>query len=166
MYRCVTELKGLLIDIDSFADVALPEWNRLCSRYQCLFITSDDEKAKALCSEYAENTVLLLSKFAKVFAPNSDTHIQSLKKIGLCTTEVAYVSRNIGFLDKAMGFLCGSIWVAAKVTYREASIEPDLVCHGFEALCQLLESNVKGFLGEVAAYPGEEKKGAYCAGSI
>ena len=44
MFRCITELKGLIIDIDSFEEDELSEWNETEKCYKCLFITSDNKK--------------------------------------------------------------------------------------------------------------------------
>ena len=43
MFRCVTELKGLVIDIDSFEDINFEFWYDINKSYKCLFITVYDE---------------------------------------------------------------------------------------------------------------------------
>ena len=48
MYRCITELKALVIDVDSFENINICEWDEIISSYNCLFLTSVSETQKKL----------------------------------------------------------------------------------------------------------------------
>lgn len=37
MYRYVTELKALVIDIDSFAEIDYSSWDEIAEKFSCLF---------------------------------------------------------------------------------------------------------------------------------
>lgn len=41
MFRCITVLKGLVIDIDSFQDDSISEWDDLTENFEILFITEN-----------------------------------------------------------------------------------------------------------------------------
>ncbi len=159
MFRCITELKGLIIDIDSFLDIDVSAWKNVLKYYKCLFFVSSEKIYQAVVECYSERFAYKVEKFRKLFAPNHMTHEKVLNILGLRSTEVAYVSADDSFLDKAMGFLGGTIWVTDAVNYEQASKAPDLICRGFNAFERLLLENVKGFLGEVAIFPNDEIKG-------
>lgn len=39
MFRCITELKGLVVDVDSI-DSKINEWAWIFEKYQCIYIKS------------------------------------------------------------------------------------------------------------------------------
>lgn len=159
MYRCVSELKGLIIDVDTFVENTVNDWESINEKYKCLFLVTDEHKAKEFQNVYGKNVVYRIEKFVKLFAPNRGTHEKALELIKLEATEVAYVSRNRMFLDNAMSFLGGTIWVTDKVSYDDAGKSPDLICRGFEAFKRLILEGVKGFLGEISVFPSVETRG-------
>lgn len=159
MFRCITELKGVIVDIDSFSGEYLFEWNELTKLYKCVFITSDERREVILKEWYGKECVFKVENFEKFFAPSRKNHEKCLEKLGVLTTEIAYVSADIEFLDHAMGFMCGSIWITNTISYEEASRSPDLVCSNLTALTRILENKVKGYLGEVAVYPNGDNTG-------
>lgn len=159
MFRCITELKGLAIDIDSFKDDELSDWAEIEQQYKCLFITSKEDTAEELEYLYDGCVTYILEGFRKLFAPSSRTHRDVLETLELETTEIAYVSKNMHFLENAMGFLGGTIWVTDVISYSNASKAPDLICRSLSDMNRVLKSNVKGFLGEVAIFPDEIARG-------
>lgn len=160
MFRCVTDLKGLIIDLDSFSDqVSIETWSDFVEAYKCVFITSRDDLRDLISERYGEDCVLHLVGFIKLFAPSRSTHDSCIDKMKLKTTEVVYVSRNIDFLKNAMGFLCGSIWVTEEVVYEEASTSPDLICRNVDVLKDILEKGIMGYKGETQIYPCDENRG-------
>lgn len=159
MFRCITELKGLIIDIDSFEEDELSEWNETEKCYKCLFITSDNKKKEKLKTLYDKSRIYVIEEFRKLFSPNSQTHRDVLDILKLNTTETAYVSKDTLFLENAMGFLSGTIWITAVVNYTNASKSPDLICKSIEDMNRFLQNNVKGFLGEVTIFPKEISSG-------
>ena len=159
MYRCISELKGLIIDVETFTENSIMDWVDISEKYKCLFLVTDKERAVKFQNVYGEDAVYEISVFVKLFAPSRTTHEKVLNHINLEATEVAYVSRNRMFLDNAMSFLGGTIWVTDKVTYDDAGKAPDLICRGFAAFRKLVLDEVKGFLGEVSIYPDAESRG-------
>lgn len=159
MYRCVSELKGLIIDVDTFRENTVDDWKDINEKYKCLFLITDEEKAGEFQSLYGKNAVYELAGFVKLFAPNQATHERALELMELEATKIAYVSRNRMFLDNAMSFLGGTIWVTDKVSYDDAGKAPDLICRGFGAFKRLILEDVKGFLGEISTFPSTETRG-------
>ena len=65
MFRCITELKGLAIDIDSFKDDELSDWAEIEQQYKCLFITSKEDTAEELEYLYDGCVTYILEGFKK-----------------------------------------------------------------------------------------------------
>lgn len=159
MFRCITTLKGLVIDIDSFSDIELCEWSDIVNKYKCLFLTSDDNTKDELEELYGGESIYKMEKFVKLFAPSPTTHQKVLQKLGLNGTEIAYISTKIIFLKNAMNFMGGTIWVTNEIIYNNASSAPDLICKTFLSLKKSLDKGIEGFLGEVAIYPSSQNRG-------
>lgn len=159
MFRCITDLKALIIDIESFPDVDIRNWHALYDKFLCLFIVSDDQTANQIKEVYANCATYKTEGFMKLFAPSPLSHFKMIEILQVKATEAAYVSADISFLNNAMGFLGGTIWVTNSLNYEEASRSPDLVCKSFNMMSRVLLEDVKGFLGEVAVYPGPEARG-------
>ena len=151
MFRCITNLKGLAIDIDSFSHIPAIEWKELTQKYKCIFITSTGESK--LAAEYGIESVLELEPYKKAFGLSSQIHNQILERLGVFTTELAYVSADLNFLKYAMSFLSGSIWITPTVSYKQVSSSPDVICSSIKSLKNTLSSNGTGFLGERALFP-------------
>lgn len=159
MYRCISTLKGLIIDVESFSECSIEDWKEINDRFKCVFVVIDEEKMHLYRTEYGKNSVYKMEPFLKVFAPNPTTHKNILDFMKMKATEVAYVSRDRSFLDNAMSFLGGTIWVADKVAYEDGGNAPDFICKGFREFKRLVLKGIKGFLGEVVIYPDDERQG-------
>lgn len=159
MFRCITELKGLVIDIESFSDIEMQSWEDLLKKYKCLFFVSNEEIYQEITKCYGKEVTYKVEKYKKLFAPNKITHEEALHILDLRPTEMGYVSTSSIFLERAMGFFGAAIWVTDKVTYEEASKAPDLICKGFDTFKKLMWDNVGGFFGEVIVFPNRENKG-------
>lgn len=157
MYRCITELKGLIIDIDSFPE-QLDDWKSIAEKFKCLFVTSDENKILNLKKCGIEKSYKQ-KPYDKFLWPNEITHTKALQELQLNATEVAYVSKDITFLEKAGRFLGGTIWLTPNITYRQASVSPDLICGYLKTLERFLDNNIKGFLGETYIDSSKEKRG-------
>ena len=54
MFRCITQLKALVIDIDDIHE-DFDVWTWAVERYQCFFITSNPDTADMLARKYGNN---------------------------------------------------------------------------------------------------------------
>lgn len=158
MFRCTTELKGLIIDADSFEEEI--DWHIFDVHYKCFFITSDEQISGRLSNQYGADTVWCVKKYLKLFAPNHVMHGKVLKKMQLKATEIAYLSKNIQFLQNAMEFLGGTIWITDRtINYEEASNAPDVIVKSIDVLQRFLSNGGEGFYGEVLVFPEKNKRG-------
>lgn len=151
MFRYVIQLKGILIDIDSFPD-DLGVWDNICAQYRVCFMTESDQKAIEIRNRYGDECVYQAN--GRVFWPNEETHRSVLNRIGLLTTEVAYVSADISFIINAQVFLSGTILIyPEQLTYEEISRGPDAIYDSIKSLEYGLHTSEIGFYGEVSLNP-------------
>lgn len=159
MFRCITDLKALIIDLDSFPDIDIYKWNILYDNFKCLFIVSEKEESEQIKKNYPKSIVYIMERYIKLFAPSQSSHFKMLKLLGVNVTETVYISTDIAFLNNAMNFLSGTVWVTNFINYEEASNAPDLICRNFDSMVRLLTGNAKGFFGETTIYPEKNIKG-------
>lgn len=62
MFRCITKLKGLVIDIDSFKNIEISKWKNLLKAYKCLFLVSDEEIYKKVIDYYGKTVIYKVEK--------------------------------------------------------------------------------------------------------
>ena len=161
MFRCVTRLRGLVIDIDTFEE-PLEQWNFFFENYRCCFLTFKDETKKLLEERCSGVSIVYEPQYAYVFAPGSAIHKKVLTELQLSTSEIAYVSKNKIFIDNAMCFLSGTIWIKEKVlTYQDTSCCPDLIFDSLTDLSNGLKNQTSGCFGEVMLSPDISIKRGY-----
>ena len=153
MFRCITELKGLAVDIDSFPELKIEDWVEINEIVPCVFLTTKDETKSSLSIIFGVDKVIRLVKFERLFAPNRNTHIKVLKALEVQNTELAYLSCSHSFLVNANGFLSGTIWISDHVSYRQASEAPDMIRRNVDDLKDALRTHMTGFFGEMVVSP-------------
>lgn len=160
MFRCINALKGMIIDIDSFSSDPLEGWSPFVQKYKCVFLTAQDEIAVKVNSRFGAGSVLQIKTYQKPFAPSISIQRQCIQMLDLLPTEVVYVSRDIEFINKAMEFLSGTIWITRSISYEDASRIADMVSRDLPTLNDELNNGIKGYIGETALYPGEFPRGS------
>lgn len=159
MFRCITRVRGLIIDIDSFQQIDISVWESLSQKIKCVFLTSSIENEKMLGALVSSDNILRFERYLMIFAPSKKIHSQSLKQLRLKTSEVAYVSSNHRFICNALKFMSGTIWInPSNPTYNEVSSCPDIICDDLPDLEKILDLEVTGLFGEVAISPLEIKR--------
>lgn len=159
MFRCISELKGLIIDTDSFLDEDISEWDGLLKDYKFLFLSSDKKRTTELINHFGTELVLNLDEKEMLFVPNNQTHAEILNITGLNSTQIAYVSKDIFFITRALKYLCGSIYITKEMSYEDASTAADLICGSIQQLQALLNEGADGFFGEKMFYPATSNRG-------
>lgn len=150
MFRCVSDLKGLIIDADSFPDSMLSGFIPLTYKFKCLFIASEEKKVQKLKQTYKPEQILEMPIFKKYFSPSKVSHQSCLLKTRLKTTEIAYISMNKNFINNAMKFMSGTIWIyAEEPTFSEISTCPDIIVDNIDELIDSLNQSQFGLYGEV-----------------
>lgn len=160
MYRYVTELKALVIDIDSFEKMDYSAWDDIAGNYACLFLTLNEKLGECLAQRYGKTAVFTLTKYLKQFAPTPVMHGAVLKILNVKTTKLAYVSCNINFLKRALTYCSGTIWITKQITYEDISTSPDIICMDFPYFMNHLKSGNGGFFCEKCLANSENKMGS------
>lgn len=160
MFRCITELKGLAVDIDSFSQLIIPDWVEINSKVACVFLTTNEATSKQLEKHFSKDRIVILEKFGLLFSPNKSTHTSVLDILGIQNTELAYLSCNLFFLDNASSFLSGTIWINETVSYQDASKSPDIILDDVNQLKEELNAGIAGYYGEMSVFPNYRFKRA------
>lgn len=153
MFRCITDIKGLVFNLDSFQDFDVLEIVEMFSPYKLLFMTSKDEFAVIIEEKLGSEYLYKIEKFQMLFAPNQRTHSEVLRRLHVNATEMLYVSKSLWFLDKAAGFMGGTVWISEEINYTAASSAPDLICRNLSKFQEALQCKVEGFYGETYMFP-------------
>lgn len=159
MYRYVTELKALVIDIDSFAEIDYSSWDEIAGKFSCLFLTLRKELKDCLAQRYGQTAVYLMNEYLQKFAPTPVLHGDVLKILNVKTTELAYVSCDINFLRRALTFCSGTVWITNGITYEDISTSPDIICFDLSYFLYHLQTGGGGFFCEKLLSPCENKSG-------
>lgn len=154
MFRCITNLRGLAVHIDSFSNIDVDEWKEINSIVSCVFLTTSESIKQRFEKAFGIQSVVLLESFEMLFSPNKNTHIRVLKQLGIQNTELAYVSCDFAFLENANRFLSGTIWITQRITYEQASKAPDIILDSVEQFKESLRDGIDGFYGEMMVFPG------------
>lgn len=162
MFRCITELRGLIIDIDTF-DEPIEAWDFFLERYHCCFLTFKEDTRDFLKEVRGGAEIIYKPDYTHVFAPSPVIHEEALKALNLLTSQVAYISKNIRFIENALCFISGTIWIKQECfTYQNAGIYPDLVYDSLSELSTGLQKGTVGNYGEVRISPDASIKRGYC----
>lgn len=159
MFRCITEVKGLAIDIDSIWSYSY-EWEWIKSEYRFIFISSEPQNIVELERNFGTGSVIKkVNSYEKSFLPNFALHKLLLDIMGLKSSEMIYVTGDKDFANNAIRFLGGTVWITReKLTYKKAGIAPDLICNSVEDFKEKMHNGENGLLGEVLIYPNEMRK--------
>lgn len=161
MFRCVTKLRGLVIDVDTFEE-PIEQWDFFLQNYRCCFLTFKEKTKRFLEEKQICATIIYNPAFTHVFAPGPALHKKVLEGLELSTSEIAYISKNPDFIGNAMCFLSGSIWIRQGVfTYQNASGCPDLIFDSLSDLRNGLVNQMAGCFGEVMVSPDVSVKRGY-----
>ena len=159
MFRCVSELKGLIIDADKFKGISFDDLLSLFDDYKCVFITYDEKYGRILKHQYIKAKICCFPNHMRMFSPNISTHNKCLDIIGLKSSEVAYVSSDINFIENSLCFLSGTIWISNEMDYERAGVSPDLICGDINNLFFRLNKHIYGYWGEASINPLTDNKG-------
>lgn len=153
MFRGVTKFKGLVIDVDSFED-EIEVWGKFVEEKNCYFLTMIEDTEQKCKTLFGPDKVLKYSKYIRSLLPNPEIHFNILKAIDLLSSEIVYVSANYTFIENALCFLSGTIYIKEEIlTYREMSNCADCVCQSVEDMFQNMKRGILGFAGERLLFP-------------
>lgn len=145
MFTVTEELKGLVIDYDSFENISVEEIRSLNNEIKCVIITSKFENKEYFDRELKGINILYLNASEKNLSPNIYTHKKILDIINLKTTEIGYFSSDYFFLKRAYIFLSTTIWISDIVDYDSTKALPDIIIDDIASFIKILKGNSLGF---------------------
>lgn len=159
MFTVTEELKGLVIDYDSFENISVEEIRSLNNEIKCVIITSKFENKEYFDRELKGINILYLNASEKNLSPNIYTHKKILDIINLKTTEIGYFSSDYFFLKRAYIFLSTTIWISDIVDYDSTKALPDIIIDDIASFIKILKGNSLGFFGENYIFSSEKRLG-------
>lgn len=159
MFRCITNLKGFCIDADGLTEDDLTDAKEFLVAYKFCFLTTHRDIAVRINNLYGGGHVNLVEEYQRVLGPTPVIHGDMLKKLGLQTTEMVYISRDITFLRRAMAFCSGTIWITESASYQEISTSPDAIFSSIPRMIEMVQDDTAQFIGESAVSPHGNEKG-------
>jgi len=162
MFRGVRDLAGLIIDIDSFPEPRLQDWDEIASLKKSLFITSSKARAVVIRETLPKSIVRVIPDNRDVIGTIFFLR-EYLDQMGLRVTQVAVVTADQGFIPKLSQYYIGNILVSNTLyPYDRLSISPDIQIRNPEALKSCLQKRYLGLRGELISspYAREEDSGS------
>jgi len=154
MFIEISDLKGLIIDLDSFSSDNDEEWEPICNKLECLFYSSSEESIRRIQERYPSVRVVkknsLLLRTAHVLR-------QFIKDIGLHSYEVAFVTRNINHIIVTLSMPVGTILISDSdyTKYEDVCHLPDYILESISRISCIIDKSYGGHYSEaIANIPG------------
>lgn len=148
MFVEVTNLKGLLINLDSFDMSSDYKWKEIITKVGCVFLTDDDDRRTAL-NKICE-TELTFSEKNVSFLGNINLRT-AIKKLGLQPYEIAYVTASVKELKAGLAEPIGTILIkSGLVEYEDAGYMSDFLLDDIPDILDIIR-NTTGYFSEVQA---------------
>lgn len=141
--------KTFVVDADGFNSTDLLNLRALPL---CYYIVSDITKYKALLKGgINDDRIIKVEPYLKDIMPTPEKHFMIVSLTGADINEIAYVSADHDFLNRAASFLAHTIWVTAeRKTYSEISVSPDVCIRNIDSILNFYPLSQLGFMGELA----------------
>lgn len=147
MFLEVTQLKGLIIDLDSFPDSWWSVWDDVNERVQCLFLSLNTKKLDAISGRYRDCLV-----YKGVLPSSAPAFSLIVKAIGLHSYEIAFVSGDLDRIKDAMSCSMGTILIRNQgIVEHESNWLPDFIFTDMKGLVNLLDGRDAGYGAEFNA---------------
>lgn len=156
MFVDLNELKGLLIDLDTFEEWYDINWTTLDPKVTCLFFSMNEDKLQRI-KEMDDRFLTFTGKlFMNSFV--SPIHDESLRKVlyklNLLQVNVALVSMNYDNLISIRSALIGTIFVEpspSNIPYKILGKLTDFKIHNIEQINEIILRRFTGYIAEVSS---------------
>lgn len=149
MFIEVNELKGLVVNLRSFSDDILPQWNEIIQLIPCAFVVRDEEQQKLLeRSLNSRNYKIVVSPsrfFYRRFIKDA------LNELSLEPYQAAYISASFQELDFMLNEPLGSIIINPQVLNEDyLGKMPDFHIGSIQILKGILNNPKTGYFAETS----------------
>ncbi|WP_016741609.1 MULTISPECIES: phosphoribosyltransferase family protein [Bacillales] len=153
MFIEVNELKGLIINLDSFPVESDSEWVNVLNDHKFVFICSDDERKTNVNKHFQQDITFVESK-AFIFLKQTLIH-DSLLVMGLQPFEVAYVTYSFRDLSTVLSEPVGTILINnSALTFEETGQLPDFRLDYISELPSVFNKQLGGYYSEIVVNIG------------
>lgn len=148
MFIEINDLKGLIIDTESFSPETDKEFISIISQLKCIFIYEHEDRVVDLAGNI-NSTPITLQSSSGVFRNIKQTIFQALTLLGIQLYEVAYITSSQRAIDLVIDEPVGTIlFNPNEYLYENTRRIPDFRISSFKELKDIISGNNKGFFSE------------------
>lgn len=150
MFIEVSELKALIIDLDSFPEPNDVEWDKVVISLRCLFISSHSSRLDSIKSLYPN---AMCTKYGSLLFLNDNSVKQFLNSINMRSYETAFVSCNFDNVKSLMDYPIGTILISNSevIPYNKCGFCPDFKLDKIHDILMVFDKTYVGFMSEMGA---------------
>lgn len=151
MFISLNDLKGLVVDLDSFPEEFDDKWADIDSSISILFLSKDKERLSDI--EIINNKFLSHHGTFDGFLNKRKSLIEVLQILKMESFEIAVLSRNLEILKYQQGMNISTIYFKEKgyINYEEVGKLPDFLITSIEDINHIICGDLIGFFSEGAS---------------
>lgn len=151
MFLKINSLKGLIIDIDSFAKDTDNQWRNIVGSVKCLFFSVDQLRLQILQSNYQTAHTIFINSNESICIFNNNNINNFLNNLQLHAYEVAFVSHDVLKMKEALLFSFGTIEIADSdlIAYETTGYLTDFRIEKIETIGKILNNDSAGYVAEI-----------------
>lgn len=152
MFISLNELKGLVVDLDSFPKEFDAEWDRIDLNTSSLLFVSQDEERLSHIERINPSFFNHKGTFGG-FLNKRKTLIAVHKILGIESCELAVLSQNLEVLKYIQAMNASTIYFSEEdhINYEDVGNLPDFLISTMGDINHILSGELKGFFSEVAS---------------
>jgi len=150
MFIELNDLKGLIVNLDSFKPETDNEWSNISDKVKLLFFSNDKDRLSNISS--IRNNVYTSDNNPYAFFINTTCFAEFLRIMSLHSYEVAFVSSDIDNLKDALSLPLGTILISdSSVTdYTRICYLPDFEVSKIAEINDVINKEISGYFAELS----------------
>jgi predicted amidophosphoribosyltransferase len=151
MFISLNDLKGLVVDLDSFPEEFDDKWVEIDSSISILFLSKDKERLSDI--ETINREFLAHNGTFYGFLNKRKSLIEVLQILELESFEIAVLSRNLEILKYLQGMNISTIYFSEEdyINYEDVGKLPDFLIGSIEDINRIISGDLIGFFSEAAS---------------
>lgn len=151
MFISLNELKGLVVDLDSFPEEFDDNWADINSSISILFLSKDEKRFSNIIK--INRDFLTHNGTFGGFLNKRKSLIEVLQMLEIESFEIAVLSRNLEILKYLQGMNVSTIYFSEEdyINYEDVGKLPDFLIGSIEDINHIISGELKGFYSEAAS---------------
>ncbi|HEY8805572.1 MAG TPA: hypothetical protein VIM42_10815, partial [Clostridium sp.] len=145
----INDLKGLIINLDSFDASTDEHWSDSLKNTPAVFVSNSEERFINI-QQQSKHNIKFLRCSGTIFRQVNLIIVEALRLMDLELYEVAYVSGDIKEIEFFLGEPIGTIIIGSEaIEYEKAGRLPDIIIRDIDSIKSILAKKITGFFSEV-----------------